>query len=137
MLTSADFGIDQAEHDQLRATVAKWQSDLARSQRREPPDRSQGHDREQPGETSTQHCAVAVIAAGAVGEQVRNWSRCSEFTRQRLEIFARGAYTAPISPETRKHATERVGTQWDENPMDTRVSAIAEDRARSLGIGFH
>lgn len=43
--TSADFGIDQAEHDQLRAAVAKWRSDLAWSQRREPPDHSQGLDR--------------------------------------------------------------------------------------------
>ena len=43
--TSADFGIDQAEHDQLRITVANWRSDLGRSQRREPPDRSQGLDR--------------------------------------------------------------------------------------------
>lgn len=43
--TSADFGIDEAEHDQLRITVAKWRSDLARSQRREPPDRSRGLDR--------------------------------------------------------------------------------------------
>ena len=43
--TSADFGIDQAEYDQLRVTVANWRSDLARSQRREPPDRSQGLDR--------------------------------------------------------------------------------------------
>jgi hypothetical protein len=43
--TSADFGVDQAEHDQLRARVAKWRSDLARSQRREPPDPSQGLDR--------------------------------------------------------------------------------------------
>jgi len=43
--TSADFGIDQAEYDQLRITVANWRSDLARSQRREPPDRSQGLDR--------------------------------------------------------------------------------------------
>lgn len=43
--TSADFGIGQAEYDQLRVTVANWRSDLTRSQRREPPDRSQGLDR--------------------------------------------------------------------------------------------
>ena len=50
--------------------------------------------------------------------------------------MADGAYAAPIVPETREHATERVGTQRDENPMDTRVSAIAGDRAGSLGMGF-
>jgi len=50
--------------------------------------------------------------------------------------MADGAYAAPISPETREHATERVGTQRDENPMDTRVSAIAGDSAGSLGMGF-
>ena len=53
-----------------------------------------------------------------------------------MEIFARGAYTAPIRPETREHATERVGTQRDDNPMGTRVSAIAGDRAGSLRMGF-
>ena len=50
--------------------------------------------------------------------------------------MADGAYAAPISPETREHATERVGTQRDEDPMDTRVSAIAGARAGSLAMGF-
>ena len=50
--------------------------------------------------------------------------------------IADGAYTAPISLETREHATERVGTQRDEDPMGARVSAIAGDRAGSLGMGF-
>ncbi len=50
--------------------------------------------------------------------------------------MADGAYAAPISPETREHATERVGTQRDEDPMGARVSAIAGDRAGSLGMGF-
>ena len=50
--------------------------------------------------------------------------------------MADGAYAAPISPEAREHATERVGTQRDEDPMGARVSAIAGDRAGSLGMGF-
>lgn len=43
--TRADFDIDQAEYEQLRATVAKWRSDLGRNQGREPRDRGQGLDR--------------------------------------------------------------------------------------------
>ena len=53
-----------------------------------------------------------------------------------LGIDERGAYAAPISPETTEHTPGRVGTQWDENPMDARVSAIAGDRAGSLGMAF-
>jgi len=48
----------------------------------------------------------------------------------------RGVYTAPISPETREYAAVRVGTQRDDNPMGTGGSAIAGDRAGSLGMGF-
>jgi len=75
------------------------------------------------------------------------WSSCCSLPTRRprcesanqlhsLAMYASGAYTAPISPETREHATERVGTQRDENPMGTWVSAIAGDRAGSLGMGF-
>ncbi|MFV2000725.1 MAG: hypothetical protein ACC654_10225, partial [Acidimicrobiia bacterium] len=62
--------------------------------------------------------------------------RCSNSEATSPLPVADGAYTAPISPETREHATERVGTQRDESPMDTRVSVIAGDRAGSLGMGF-
>ena len=36
--TPADFGISVPEYEQLRATVAGWRDDLARAQRREPPE---------------------------------------------------------------------------------------------------
>jgi len=66
----------------------------------------------------------------------RSGRRCSNSEAASQLPMADGAYAAPISPETREYATERVGTQRDENPMDTRVSAIAGDRAGSLGMGF-
>ena len=66
----------------------------------------------------------------------RSRRRCSKSEATSPLPTADGAYTAPISPETREHATERVGTQRDQNPMDTRVSAIAGNRAGSLGMGF-
>ena len=37
-LTPADFGVSGPEYEQLRATVAGWRDDLARGQRREPPE---------------------------------------------------------------------------------------------------
>lgn len=43
--TRADFGIDEAEYERLRATVMEWRNDLARDQGREPPGRSTGLDR--------------------------------------------------------------------------------------------
>jgi hypothetical protein len=36
--TSADFGVSVPEYEHLRATVAGWRDDLARGQRREPPE---------------------------------------------------------------------------------------------------
>lgn len=43
--TPVDFGIDEAEYERLRATVAKWRNDLGRDQGREPPSRGPGLDR--------------------------------------------------------------------------------------------
>ena len=71
-----------------------------------------------------------------MGRRVRADDNAAKPTINSLDINESGAYTAPISPETTEHATGRVGTQWDENPMDTRVSAIAGERVGSLGMGF-
>jgi len=43
--TSADFGVDEAEYERLRATVANWRNDLGRDQGREPPGRGLGFAR--------------------------------------------------------------------------------------------
>lgn len=43
--TPADFGVDAAEYHRLAAIVAKWENDLGRDQRWEPPDRGLGLDR--------------------------------------------------------------------------------------------
>jgi hypothetical protein len=53
-----------------------------------------------------------------------------------LDINERGAYAAPISPETTEHTTRGVGTQRDENPMSTRLSPITSYGAGSVGMGF-
>ena len=36
--TSADFGVSDSEYAHIRATVARWRDDLAREQRRAPPE---------------------------------------------------------------------------------------------------
>jgi hypothetical protein len=54
-----------------------------------------------------------------------------------LDVYAHGAYSAPISLETRERTTARVGTQREENRMSTRLSPIAGYGAGSLGIRFH
>ncbi len=66
----------------------------------------------------------------------RSGRRCSRSEATLPLPMADGAYTAPISLRTREHVTERVGTQRDENPMGTRVSATTGDRAGSLGMGI-
>ncbi len=43
--TSADFGVAEDEYERLRATVANWQNDLGRDQRREPPESGPGFER--------------------------------------------------------------------------------------------
>jgi hypothetical protein len=44
-LTTADFGITEAEYERLRVTVESWRSILGREQGREPPDSDIGLDR--------------------------------------------------------------------------------------------
>ncbi len=66
----------------------------------------------------------------------RGGCRCPKSEAANPLPIADGAYAAPISADTTEHLTERVGTKRDEDPTDTRVSAIAGDRAGSLGMGF-
>jgi hypothetical protein len=70
----------------------------------------------------------------------RSWPgvgrRCSKSEATSPLPMEDGAYTAPISPETRQHATARAGTQRDEHPMGTRLFPITSDGAGSLGMGF-
>jgi len=55
----------------------------------------------------------------------RSGRRCSKSEATSSLPIADGAYSAPISPETRENAAVRVGTQQEENPMGTKLVRMA------------